>query len=146
MTSVAYPPAIHPTMEMRPPSTPLTSATVSNPACHSPATAAQRLLAAPVLIGSRNSSSVRKPTRVRAMLQTSRPTASSEREYPALAVCDRSESLQYRSASGQARQSTASNAPPPQEFVCSDIHSASPPPSPAPPRFPAWLQPPARPL
>src|SRR5208283_1565890 len=71
MRSQIQPPSRQPAPDKTPPSTPVTSATVSAVAPQSPATAAQRLEAAPEPIGRKHRKSARKPRRDFATLHTS---------------------------------------------------------------------------
>jgi hypothetical protein len=145
MRSQIQPPTTQPTAITRPPSTPVTSATVPALARQSPATADHRFEAAPLPIGAKHSASARNPPFERASSHRLRPTLASscgtDRRGPSGAGSRRNSI-----GIAHARQPTASTAPGIQSCVerCA-IHRPSPPPMPPPPRSPAWNQPPARP-
>src|SRR6266478_3273049 len=141
-----------PNAHAKPPSVPLISATVSTLALHPSATAAQRLEAAPVVTGTKTTSSARKPRRDLASVQRPFNTAvrfdhccfkAGWNPPPALCCpmpreCSRAGSGTHINASVHSTHAPPSTADEIQGAdKCCAIHSPAPPPTPWPPRLPA---------
>src|SRR5271165_1540472 len=126
-------------MVVTPPRAPRTRATRSDEACHAPAAAGSRPAAAPRAAGSVITMIARTPVRVRASVQISRPISPTRATGAALA--GGAGTRRNTMGVALARVIAARTRPGADSPTCPAIHRPRPPPSPAPPRLAACVQP-----